>query len=104
MHEARHAPCHDICLRLQSLLQRQHDALVRNEPAEAEQIAGEVTSLLEHLTCEEKRRLAADIESIRLMHERMFLVLAAQKKSIAAELAAVRQKRSLNRKYGGSHE
>jgi uncharacterized radical SAM superfamily protein len=94
----------EICRRMESLLQQQQEALLREDFEAVEDKGAEIMLIAVALSDEQKIQLAPYMEDIRRIHEQMIQILGAKKETTAAELAATRQKRNLNRSYGTRHE
>ncbi|HSV26303.1 MAG TPA: hypothetical protein VLH60_00265 [Sedimentisphaerales bacterium] len=92
-------------IRLERLLQEQYEALVNDDYQTVEDKSGEITRMAAGLSADEQKQLVVGgMEEIRRLHEQMILLLSSRKEAVAAELAATRQKRSLNKSYGVHHE
>jgi hypothetical protein len=104
MHECAKNNKPEICRQLEGLLGQQQEALLRDDFQAVEDKGSEIMLIAAALSDEQKRQLAPDMEGIRRVHEQMIQVLSTKKEMTAAELAATRHKRSLNRSYGASHE
>jgi hypothetical protein len=94
----------DVCGHIEHLLQQQHDALLRDDLAAVEEKGQDIMNFVASLSHEQRRSLGPSMDNIRKMHDQMFLILTAKKDSTAVELAATRQKRSLNRSYRAYNE
>jgi hypothetical protein len=94
----------NVCEHIVLLLQQQHDALLRDDLAAVEDKGKEITNFAAGLSHEQRLSLGPSMDNIRKMHDQMSLILTAKKDSTAAELAATRQKRSLNRSYRAYNE
>jgi hypothetical protein len=94
----------DVCRHIERLLQQQHDALLRDDLAAVDEKGQEITSFAAGLSHEQRQLLSQSMDNIRQMHDQMSLILTAKKDSTAAELATIRQKRSLNKSYRAYNE
>lgn len=93
-----------LCSDIETLLHRQYEALLRDDLQTVEQTGEEILRIAAGLSEQQKVELSSRMEQIWLMHENMLAMLSAKKQMVDAELAAVRQKRNLNRSYGKNNE
>jgi hypothetical protein len=89
----------DIREQLELLLKQQHEALLHDDMEEAEKRYQEIMNIAAGLSEAGKRFSGPDLERISAIHDRMVSLLLAKKELVGAEIAAIRQRRSLNKSY-----
>jgi hypothetical protein len=89
----------DICEQLENLLEQQHEALLRDDMAAVEKKSEEIMKITAGLSQAKRRLAGTDMERMNAIHDRMISLVLAKKELAGAELATIRQRRSLNKSY-----
>jgi hypothetical protein len=94
----------NACETIELLLQKQYEALVRDDFSAMEEANKTVMEVICGLSLPQRHRLHDQMENIRAIHERMISTLSAKRELTLVDLAATRQRRKLNKSYGAHDE